>query len=71
MFQGDRNGGIEHNVLRAGVSSGLVTAIFQPTMKIQRNENDQLSEMPELRLPAVMPRARLSSIHNLEKYLLI
>jgi len=27
---------------------------FQPTMKIQRNENDQLSEMPELRLPAVM-----------------
>ena len=42
------------NVLRAGVSSGLVTEIFQPTMKIQRNENDQLSEMPELRLPAVM-----------------
>ena len=45
---------VAYNVLRAGVSSGLVTEIFQPTMKIQRNENDQLSEMSELRLPAVM-----------------
>jgi len=41
------------NVSRAGGSSGLVTEINQSKTKLQRNRNDQLSEMPKLRLWAV------------------
>ena len=38
------------NVSRAGAVSGLVTEINQPTTKLQRNLNDQPTEIPKLRL---------------------
>ena len=37
---------------------GLVTEIFQSTTKIQRNENDQLSEMTEFWVAAVISLCR-------------
>jgi len=41
------------NGLRAGVSLGFVTEIFQLMTKLQRNLNDQPSRMPKFWLAAV------------------